>query len=162
MGLAIVVTANLAGRLIGRWGLRRTAALGLLVQGAGILLFLRTGASSGYVTVLLPALIVHGVGNGLSFPSLNIAAVAGLPDDRQGLASGLVTSAVQIGAGIGVAVLAAVMTLPASSLDGYRAAFLTAGSFSLLGALIAYLGLRADVEPAADEPATTAPTSTRA
>lgn len=162
MGLAIVVTANLAGRLIGRWGLRRTAALGLLVQGAGILLFLRAGASSGYATVLLPALIVHGVGNGLSFPSLNIAAVASLPDDRQGLASGLVTSAVQIGAGIGVAVLAAVMAVPASPLDGYRAAFLTAGSFSLLGALIAYLGLRARAEPAAGEPATTAPTSARA
>ncbi|MBD2896500.1 MFS transporter [Spirillospora sp. NPDC000708] len=167
MGLAIVVTANLAGRLIGRWGLRRTAALGLLVQGAGILLFLRTGASSGYATVLLPALIVHGVGNGLSFPSLNIAAVGALPDDRQGLASGLVTSAVQIGAGIGVAVLAAVMAIPASALDGYRAAFLTAGSFSLLGALIACLGLgtRAEPaagEPAADEPTTSAPTSTSA
>ncbi|KAB2384568.1 MFS transporter [Actinomadura montaniterrae] len=162
MGLAIVVTANLAGRLIGRWGLRRTAALGLLVQGAGILLFLRTGTSSGYATVLLPALIVHGVGNGLSFPSLNIAAVSSLPDDRQGLASGLVTSAVQIGAGIGVALLAAVMAVPASALDGYRAAFLTAGSFSLLGAVIAYLGLRTRAEPAAAEPATTAPTSTRA
>lgn len=167
MGLAIVVTANLAGRLIGRWGLRRTAALGLLVQGTGILLFLRTGASSGYATVLLPALIVHGVGNGLSFPSLNIAAVGALPDDRQGLASGLVTSAVQIGAGIGVAVLAAVMAIPASALDGYRAAFLTAGSFSLLGALIACLGLGTRAEPAADEPAadeptTSAPTSARA
>jgi MFS family permease len=162
MGLAIVVTANLAGRLIGRWGLRRTAALGLLVQGAGILLFLRAGASGDYATVLLPALIVHGVGNGLSFPSLNIAAVGALPDDRQGLASGLVTSAVQIGAGIGVAVLAAVMAIPTSPLDGYRAAFLTAGAFSLLGALIAYLGLRARAEPAAGEPATTAPASNRA
>ncbi|MFB4302412.1 MFS transporter [Actinomadura sp. NTSP31] len=162
MGLAIVVTANLAGRVIGRWGLRRIAALGLLVQGAGILLFLRTGASGDYATVLLPALIVHGVGNGLSFPSLNIAAVGALPDDRQGLASGLVTSAVQIGAGIGVAVLAAVMAIPISPLDGYRAAFLTAGAFSLLGALIAYLGLRARAEPPADEPANTAPTSIRA
>ncbi|MFD0690230.1 MFS transporter [Actinomadura fibrosa] len=159
MGLAIIVAANLAGRLIGRWGLRRTAAFGLLVQGAGILLFLRADASSGYATVLLPALVVHGVGNGLSFPSLNIAAVASLPDDRQGLASGLVTSAVQIGAGIGVAVLAAVMAVPASSLDGYRAAFLTAGSFSLLGAVIAFLGLRGRAEPAAGEPAATAPAS---
>ncbi|MGI5170423.1 MFS transporter [Spirillospora sp. CA-253888] len=162
MGLAIVVTANLAGRLIGRWGLRRTAALGLLVQGAGILLFLRAGASGDYATVLLPALIVHGVGNGLSFPSLNIAAVGSLPDDHQGLASGLVTSAVQVGAGIGVAVLAAVMAVPASPPDGYRAAFLTAGAFSLLGAFIAYLGLRVRAEPAAPEPTRTAPTSTRA
>ncbi|GAA2082144.1 MFS transporter [Actinomadura alba] len=143
MGLAIVVTANLAGRLISRWGLGRVAAAGLLLQAAGILLFLRAGTSGDYVTVLLPALLIHGAGNGLSFPSLNIAAVGGLPNDQQGLASGLVTSAVQIGAGIGVAVLAAVMALGDSTLAGYRLAFLTAGSFSLLGALVAHLGLRA-------------------
>ena len=142
MGVAIVVTANLAGRLITRWGLGWVAAAGLVVQGAGILLFLRAGDTGDYVTTLLPALVVHGVGNGLSFPSLNIAAVAGLPDERQGLASGLVTSAVQIGAGIGVAVLAAVMTLGGSTSDGYRIAFLTASGFSLLGALIAASGLR--------------------
>ncbi|MFC4121645.1 MFS transporter [Nonomuraea zeae] len=143
MGLAIVVAANLAGRLISRWGLGRVAAAGMLVQGAGILLFLRAGATGDYLTVLLPALVVHGIGNGLSFPSLNIAAVGGLPDERQGLASGLITSSVQIGAGIGVAALAAVMTLGGSVLAGYRIAFLTAGGFSLLGALIAYAGLRA-------------------
>ncbi|ADI09716.1 efflux transporter [Streptomyces bingchenggensis BCW-1] len=142
MGVAIVVAANLAGRLISRWGLGRVAAAGLLGQGAGILLFLRAGDTGDYVTALLPALVVHGVGNGLSFPSLNIAAVAGLPDERQGLASGLVTSAVQIGAGIGVAVLAAVMTLGGSTSAGYRIAFLTASGFSLLGALIAASGLR--------------------
>lgn len=107
--------------------------------------------------MLLPALVVHGVGNGLSFPSLNIAAVGALPDDRQGLASGLITSGVQVGAGIGVAVLAAVMAVPVSPLDGYRAAFLTAGVFSLVGVFIAYLGLRARAEPPA-----TAPASTRA
>ncbi|GAA2311541.1 MFS transporter [Nonomuraea roseoviolacea subsp. roseoviolacea] len=142
MGLAIVVTANLAGRLIGRWGLGRVAATGMLVQGAGILLFLRAGAGGDYLTVLLPALVVHGIGNGLSFPSLNIAAVGGLPDERQGLASGLITSSVQIGAGIGVAALAALMTLGGSALGGYRIAFLTAGGFSLLGAVIAAYGLR--------------------
>ncbi|MER5426245.1 MFS transporter [Streptosporangium roseum] len=151
MGLAIVVTANLAGRLIGRWGLGRVAALGMLVQACGILLFLRAGASGDYLTVLLPALVVHGVGNGLSFPSLNIAAVGGLPDDRQGLASGLITSSVQIGAGVGVALLAATMTVGGSGPDGYRLAFLVAGAFSLLGAALAYLGIRtpgADRQPA--------------
>ncbi|WP_433354668.1 MFS transporter [Microtetraspora malaysiensis] len=141
MGLAIVITANLAGRLISRWGLGRVAAAGMLVQGAGILLFLRAGATGDYLTALLPALVVHGIGNGLSFPSLNIAAVAGLPDERQGLASGLVTSAVQIGAGIGVAVLAATMTLGGSTLAGYQIAFLMAGGISLLGALVAAFGL---------------------
>ncbi|WP_405674730.1 MFS transporter [Streptomyces sp. NBC_01511] len=143
MGLAIVVTANLAGRLISRWGLGRTAAVGMLIQATGILLFLRAGATGDYIGVLLPALLVHGVGNGLSFPSLNIAAVDGLPDEQQGLASGLITSSIQIGAGIGVALLASLMSMGGSGLDGYRLAFLAAGCFSLLGATLASIGLRA-------------------
>jgi MFS family permease len=143
MGLAIMVTARFAGRLIDRWGLGRTATVGLLVQAAGILLFLRAGTTTGYAGVLLPALVVHGVGNGLSFPSLNIAAVGALPEDQQGLASGLITSAVQIGAGIGVAVLASLMAAAGPGVDGYRIAFLAAGCFSLAGAVLAHLGLRA-------------------
>lgn len=141
MGVAIFLAANLAGKLIARWGLGRVAALGMLVQACGILLFLRADATSGYLTVLLPALLVHGIGNGLSFPSLNIAAVGDLPEHEQGLASGLITSAVQIGAGVGVAVLATLLTAP--GLTGYRLAFLTAGCFSVLGALVATLGIRA-------------------
>jgi EmrB/QacA subfamily drug resistance transporter len=142
MGVAIMVAAKLVGRLIARWGLGRTAVVGMLVQAAGILLFLRAGTDAGYAGVLLPALVVHGVGNGLSFPSLNIAAVSALPDDQQGLASGLITSAVQIGAGIGVAVLASLMAAAAPGIDGYRVAFLTAGCFSLVGAAVAHFGLR--------------------
>jgi fucose permease len=88
----------------------------------GILLFLRIDSASGYLAVLLPALVIHGIGNGLSFPSLNIAAVSDLPEHQQGLASGLITSAVQIGA-------------------GYQ--FLAAGCFSVIGALVAALGIRA-------------------
>lgn len=141
MGLAIVLAANLAGKLIARWGLGRVAALGMLVQACGILLFLRADATSGYLTVLLPALLIHGIGNGLSFPSLNVAAVRDLPEHQQGLASGLITSAVQIGAGVGVAVLATLLTTP--GLTGYRLAFLAAGCFSVLGALVAVLGIRA-------------------
>ena len=140
MGLAIFLAANLAGKLIARWGLGRVAALGMLMQACGILLFLRADSTSGYLTVLLPALVVHGIGNGLSFPSLNIAAVRDLPDHQQGLASGLITSAVQIGAGVGVAVLATLLTAP--GLTGYRLAFLAAGGFSLIGALVAALGIR--------------------
>lgn len=158
MGLAIVVAARVSGRLIPRWGLHRTAAAGLLAQGAGILLFLRAGGDAGYVTVLLPALVVHGVGNGLSFPSLNVGALSGQPDERQGLASGLITSAVQIGGGLGVALLSALLRSGGGSgngsgsaagggglggsTSGYHTAFLTAAAFSLVGALTAAFGLR--------------------
>ncbi|WP_114558740.1 MFS transporter [Desertihabitans aurantiacus] len=142
MGLAIIVAARVAGRLIPRWGEGWTAATGLLVQGAGIVLFLRAGADADYATVLLPALVIHGIGNGLSFSSLNLAAVSALPDDKQGLASGLVTSAVQIGSGVGVAVLGLVLTAAGTGVGAYHTTFLAAAAFSLIGAVVAATALR--------------------
>ncbi|WYB32608.1 MFS transporter [Streptomyces sp. SM1P] len=87
MAAAILVTVNVTPRVINRFGLRVPAVAGLLLQGLGILLFLRADESSEYVTVLLPALILHGIGNGLSFPSFNVAGVSGVADEQQGLAT---------------------------------------------------------------------------
>ncbi|MFC0531507.1 MFS transporter [Phytohabitans kaempferiae] len=153
MGLSILVVVNFAPRLIARIGLRRLAVLGMLVQGTGILLFLRAGDDSGYLTVLLPALVVHGIGNGLSFPAFNIAGVSGVPDVRQGLAAALITSSVQLGGGLGVAVLAAVLAgAGAGELVGFHRAFLVAGVFSAVGAVIAAVGLRPAAPPVPAEP----------
>ena len=148
MGLSILIVVNFAPWLIARIGLHRLAVLGMLVQGTGILLFMRVGTDSSYLSLLLPALIVHGIGNGLSFPAFNIAGVSGVNNERQGLASALITASVQLGGGLGVAVMAAVLTGGggdggAVSLAGYHHAFLAAGIFSIVGALIAVVGLRA-------------------
>ncbi|MFC5153470.1 MFS transporter [Streptomyces amakusaensis] len=143
MAAAILLTVNITPRVIDRWGLRLPAVLGLLLQGLGILLFLRAGENSGYAAVLLPALVIHGVGNGLSFPSFNIAGVGGVADAQQGLATSLIQSALQLGGGLGVAVAAAVLASAgtAGELDSYHYAFLAVGLFSLVGALAAALGL---------------------
>lgn len=143
MGLSILVVVNFAPRLIALLGLRWLAVLGMLVQGAGILLFLRADADSGYLTVLLPALVVHGIGNGLSFPAFNIAGVSGATEGRQGLAAALITASVQLGGGLGVAVLAALLSAAGpGQLVGFHRAFLVAGVFSAVGAVIAAVGLR--------------------
>ncbi|MFB7401901.1 MFS transporter [Streptomyces rubiginosohelvolus] len=142
MAAAILVTVNVTPRVINRFGLRVPAVAGLLLQGLGILLFLRADESSEYVTVLLPALILHGIGNGLSFPSFNVAGVSGVADEQQGLATSLIQSALQLGGGLGVAVAAAVLaTGGEGGLASYHRAFLAVGLFSLAGALAAALGL---------------------
>lgn len=143
MAAAILVTVNLTPRIINRWGLRVPAVVGLLLQGLGILLFLRAGEHSSYVAVLLPALVLHGIGNGLSFPSFNIAGVSGVADEQQGLATSLIQSALQLGGGLGVAVAAAVLASGGADggLASYHHAFLAVGIFSLVGALAATLGL---------------------
>jgi MFS family permease len=173
LGVVIVITAKFAsGPLVGRFGVRTVATVGMLVQGIGVVLFLQIGHHADFATVLLPAIVIHGIGNGLVYPTVNIAGVSGVADERQGVASGLITAAYQIGAGVGVAVLAGVLTATATTgsgagVDNYRWAFLAAAAFSALGVLIALFGIRpkASSTPVAgaltDEPATAdTPTAT--
>ncbi|MFF5532349.1 MFS transporter [Streptomyces cinerochromogenes] len=144
MAASILVAVNIAPRIIGKAGLRVPAVIGLLLQGLGIFLFLRAGEDASYPAVLLPALVIHGLGNGTSFLSFNIAGVSGVANDKQGLAASLIQSAVQLGGGLGVAVGAAVLAGAATGgVSGYHHAFLAVGLFSLVGALASALGLGA-------------------
>jgi hypothetical protein len=97
---------------------------------------------------MLPGLLLHAIGNGLVFPTINIAGVSGVQDEEQGVASGLVTATLQVGVGIGVAVASGVLTAatvgttPAAEVAGYSAAFVVAGCFSLAAAVAGFIGLR--------------------
>ena len=59
---------------------------------------------------LLPGLLVLGVGIGLLFVAVSITAMAGIPGQHAGMASGFLMTGHEIGAALGVAVLAAVAT----------------------------------------------------
>ncbi|MEU0067981.1 MFS transporter [Streptomyces sp. NPDC006332] len=144
LGIVIVAVARFAsGPLVERWGIRTVATLGMLVQAAGVLMYLAIGLDSSYAALLLPGIIIHGVGNGFVYPTVNIAGVGGVADERQGVASALITASYQVGAGIGVAVLAAVLTATSdgSGVDHYRWAFMVAGLMSVIGLVIAFFGL---------------------
>ncbi len=146
-GVVLLAARTAAGPLVSRWGVRRTATLGMAVQLLGVLLFVRIGLDGNYPAIMLPAILIHGLGNGLVYPTVNIAAVSGVADREQGLASGLITAAYQVGAGVGVAILTAVMIAGTdgpggqAQLEGYRAALLTASAFSLIGVVVAAIGL---------------------
>lgn len=144
MAASILLAVNLAPRLIRRAGLRVPAVIGMVLQGLGIVLFLRAGAHASYAAALLPALILHGLGNGTSFLSFNIAGVGGVPDEKQGLAASLIQSAVQLGGGLGVAVGAAVLAgSSGSGVQGYHHAFVAVSIFSLVGVIASAVGLGA-------------------
>jgi predicted MFS family arabinose efflux permease len=101
----IMVVSNIGARIATKLGTRTLIALGTLVLGAGMLLFLRTAPESDYVTVPLPAMLVTGVGVGLAFVSVTMAATTGVPDRDQGIASGLIGTAQQVGMAVGLAIL---------------------------------------------------------
>ena len=101
-----------------RFGPRATLIPGLVSIGAGLLLFARTPVNGDYVIDIIPAMVLIGLGAGVSFPALMTLAMSGATPQDAGLASGLVNATVQIGGAIGLAVLA---TLATDRSDGLRA-----------------------------------------
>lgn len=157
IGITILLVAQyVTGRLLTRFPMRAVAGVGILIQGTGILLFAFAGLHGDYAGLILPGLLLHGIGNGLVFPTMNIAGVSGVADREQGIASGMITSSFQIGVGVGVAALTGVMaatvhgTGSAAQLHGYHVAFVAAALFSLTGALVSFVGLRRDRGGAAE------------
>ena len=109
-GAFLPVLGAQAPRLIGRFGTSRLIAAGLIAFAAGYALFLNAHSTHFiYATMLLPTMIALGIGWGVAFPALNVQATAGIDNSEQGLAAGLLSSSLQIGGAIGVAIAGAVV-----------------------------------------------------
>jgi EmrB/QacA subfamily drug resistance transporter len=113
--LMAAVSAAIGGRLADRYGQRVVALPGGLLFATGCLMFAsQTGATPHYVTEILPWQILTGTGVGLSFAAWGSAAVAELPPSRFATGSAISSTARQIGAVLGIAVLVAVLGTPQS------------------------------------------------
>jgi len=93
-------------KLIMRFGPKTTLIPGVIMVGAGLLLFARTPVEGTYVADLLAPMLLVGLGVGTAFPSLMTLAMSGATQEDAGLASGLVNTSMQVGGAIGLAVLA--------------------------------------------------------
>jgi len=134
--------------LIERIGNARTIFLGTLAHIIGYALFLRVDEHSSYVWTVLPSMILLGVGFTLAFTSLNIQATAGIPDNEQGLAGGLLNTSLQVGGAIGLAVVTAVLTANGGAdasasalLAGLTPALSVVTGIAVLGGLVALSGI---------------------
>jgi EmrB/QacA subfamily drug resistance transporter len=149
--VAIGLGAHLTSRLLPRAGSRVLAVAGLVLMGGGAVLLSLVSAHAGYLTGLLPGLLVIAAGTGLVFPAASVTAMSDVADDRAGLASGLMTAAHEIGAALGVAVFSAVATAQAAAgggfAAGYRHGFAVAAGVAAALALIAAVAMPA-VRPA--------------
>jgi predicted MFS family arabinose efflux permease len=118
-GLLLPILGTQAERLIGRFGTTRLIAAGLTAFAIGYALFLREDSHHlTYVTMLLPSMLILGLGWGLGFPALNVQATAGVADAEQGLAAGLFNTSFQIGGAIVVAIVSAVLSSRTASAGG--------------------------------------------
>ncbi|MGA4538940.1 MFS transporter [Uniformispora flossi] len=105
--LAITAGNLLGERAIGRWGVRATLCAGLVTSALGsaaAALVLVLVPDAGY-TYLLAGVVCHGLGTGTTFTALWVIVGQGVRATEQGTASGLGSTALQCGAGIGLALL---------------------------------------------------------
>ncbi len=109
-GVLVALGAIKLGPFVDRYGTQRLIAIGFASLTAGYALFLRAGVTSQYPAVVLPTILLLGLGFALCFPSLNIQGTTGVADDEQGLASGLLNTSFQIGGAVILAVVTALMT----------------------------------------------------
>jgi hypothetical protein len=81
-----------------------------LLIAAGAALLSSAPADASYATDLLPGFLVIAIGVGLEFPTIQVSAMSEVQAEMAGLASGMMTTAHEIGSAFGVAVLSAVAT----------------------------------------------------
>jgi hypothetical protein len=80
-----------------------------------------------------------------------VTATSGLPDDEQGLATGLSTLTQQVAITVGIPVLSAVAAIGQSTMDGTHLAVAVDVALTLISAAVIYRGLRGIEQPAAPE-----------
>jgi EmrB/QacA subfamily drug resistance transporter len=166
------VSATISPRLFARFGTRPVIFVGAMVSAAGIYDLSRIPLHGGYLADLLPGLVVMSLGLGAIFVGATVAANAGVPADRAGLAAGLLNTSLQLGIAVGLAIFSALATartndllaIPASRPDalvaGYARALTGAAVFLVIAGLISLRTVNSRGEPAASttrHPHTTRP-----
>jgi EmrB/QacA subfamily drug resistance transporter len=150
-GLATMAGALNASRLVARIGARRQLILGLLLAAAGLAWMSEASAHAGYFAHVFGPVLLVGVGLGLSFVPMTMAATTGVPVHQAGLASGLVNTSRQVGGAVGLAAMATVAAsaardhavgasgVIAALTTGYDRAFAIAAAILVVGAGLALL-----------------------
>jgi EmrB/QacA subfamily drug resistance transporter len=146
LAVTIIVAAGLGGQLVTRLGFKPVLATGMLFVAAGLVWFSNVSVGGGFVSDLLGPSLLAAVGLGFGFVTSTIAALSGVKEREQGLASGLINTSQQIGGALGLAVLSTIATTrthdllasgssaPHALTSGFQSAFLA-------GAVIAGLGV---------------------
>ncbi len=153
MSLMVAVGASRAGRLVNRFGVRSVLGGGLVMLAVGMALLARIGpGGSAIVYVMIPGLIT-AAGIGMSIVPSTIAATQGAKEGQAGLASGLVNTSRQVGAGLGLAILVTLATqhstdligsgsaVPQALTDGFRLAFQIGAGLAATAALLTFTAL---------------------
>jgi EmrB/QacA subfamily drug resistance transporter len=159
------MSLRVAGPLTLRFGARNMLITSLVAIVAGLFLFTQTPADGTYVTNILPAMLLVGLGAGLGFPATMALAMSSATPADSGLASGLINTSVQVGGAVGLAVLATLASdrtkarlaagasNPAALTSGYHLAYLVGAVLLTSAIAVAVIVVRSPAPTGAEAPA---------
>lgn len=163
LAVAVAVGAGIASTMVTKVAARPVLMTGLLATVVGLLLLWQAPADGTYVLNLLPAFVLLGIGCGMSFVTLQIAAFVGISKEEAGVGAGLYNTSQETGSALGLAVVTTIAynglskELAATGGDPDQIltvhenaghdAFLAAAGLALLGLLVVALLYPKPVSP---------------
>ncbi|MFC8125264.1 MFS transporter [Streptomyces sp. NPDC057302] len=141
-GALSVVAGIYAPKVISRFGAHRTLVVSLLGQGLFIAALLGIDDGARSVWLATAGVSVASMFHLGAIISYGVTVTSGVPDEEQGLATGLVTSTQQVGITIGIPLLGALATTGTDLLAGTRTVLLTDSAVVLVAAALVAVGLR--------------------
>ena len=159
--LMAIFSLGLSAKLITWFGIKLPLVTGMLLTAVGFALFARVSGAGNFALDVVPSMLLLGLGAGIVFNPMLLAAMNDVAPNESGLASGLVNTSFTIGSALGLAVFASLAaartsrlqasgeTLLAALNGGYQLAFLVCAALTvfatLLGALLLRINTRNDV-----------------
>ncbi|MFD0205769.1 MULTISPECIES: MFS transporter [Saccharothrix] len=136
--VAIALGTQLGERMATRLGTRTTLLAGFVIGVVGTaVLAIGFDVDSTFLAIV-PGLVVSGIGQGITWTGMWIAAAAGVAPQEQGVASGMASTALNLGNAIGLAVLIAIANAGLGDVagDALRTATADGGSVAVLGTAV--------------------------
>ena len=101
-----VLSVGVSARLVMRFGIQPPLGAGLALAGLGLALLVRAPIDGSYAVDVLPSMVLLGLGAGMAFNPMLLAAMGDVRPHESGLASGLVNTSFMLGGALGLAILA--------------------------------------------------------
>jgi len=145
---------GVSAKMVMKIGVRATLGVGLLCAASGLALLARAPMHGNVLTDVVPSMLLLGIGAGLAFNPMLLAALSDVALEESGVASGLVNTSFMMGGAVGLAILASIADAHTKGLisagmpsiealnRGYHLAFGVATAFAVLAAFLGMLCLR--------------------
>ncbi|GGA59099.1 MFS transporter [Pelagibacterium lentulum] len=116
--IAILTGTQIGARLATRLSTRTTLIVGMAVGAVGTALLVPGANADSIYLAIVPGMVVSGIGQGIVWTGMFIAASSGVHHDEQGVASGMASTTLSVGNAIGLAVLIAIANRHVGGLEG--------------------------------------------